>query len=93
MQNEFNLEYNEKKLDSPETLETVESMITSQIEEESVPHLNRAQRRALAKKAGKKGREQLGTIGETARKLNYISLIQKLRELNEKKENEENGTN
>lgn len=85
--------YNEQELDSPETLEAVESMITSQIEEKSIPHLNRAQRRALAKKAGKKGREQLGTISETARKLNYISLIQKLRELNEKKENEENGIN
>lgn len=57
---------------------------------------NRAERRALAKKLGKKGRKQFDsttqTIGETAKKLDYISLIQKLRELNDKKEkeNEEN---
>ena len=78
--------YDEEKLDSPETLEAVESMITSKIEENSTPKLNRAQRRNLAKKAGKHGRAQLGTISETARKLNYIDLIQKLRQLNEKNE-------
>ncbi len=87
MKDEFNLEYNEEELDSPETLEAVESMITSQIEENSIPPMNRAQRRALAKKMGKKGREQLGAIGNTAQKLNYIDLIQKLRELNKKENN------
>lgn len=50
--------------------------------------LNRAQRRKLAKKGGKKGRQQLDTVTETAKKLNYIDLIEKLRTLNEKKENE-----
>ena len=61
--------------------------------------LNRAQRRALAKKnKGKKQvhvtpQEQMDMINETATKLNYIDLIQKLRVLNEKKakEIEENG--
>lgn len=59
--------------------------------------LNRAQRRALAKKnKGKKGqppKSQIDEINETAAKLNYIDLIQKLRNLNEKKakEIEENG--
>lgn len=83
--------YNEIELDSPETLEAVEDMIKTDIEEKSIPKMNRAQRRALAKKAGKKGRAELGTISETARKLNYIDLIQKLREMN-KKENSD-GTN
>lgn len=49
---------------------------------------NRAERRAFAKKLGKTGRAQFGSISETAKKLNYINLIQQLRELNEKKENE-----
>jgi len=49
---------------------------------------NRAERRAFAKRLGKSGRAQFGTISETAKKLNYINLIQQLRELNEKKENE-----
>lgn len=54
---------------------------------------NRAERRALAKKMGKKGREQFGTISETARKLNYIDLIQKLREMNKENENEDSTQN
>lgn len=62
--------------------------------------LNRAQRRALAKKnKGKKAKavitnSPMEVINETAAKLNYIDLIQKLRKLNEEKakENEENGT-
>ena len=76
--------YSEEELDSPETLEAVESIITSQIDENSVPNMNRAQRRAFAKKLGKRGRVQIDTISETAKKLNYIELIQKLRELNNK---------
>lgn len=62
--------------------------------------LNRAQRRALAKKnKGKKAEaivdsSPMEVINETAAKLNYIDLIQKLRKLNEEKakENEEDGT-
>ena len=82
--------YNEKELDSPETLEAVESMITSSVEKEldSFGKMNRAQKRAALKKMGKKGRGQLGTISETARKLTYIDLIQKLRKLNKEKEDE-----
>lgn len=60
--------------------------------------LNRAQRRALAKKnKGNKAKlaqkSQIDEINETATKLNYIDLIQKLRKLNEEKakEIEENG--
>lgn len=79
-------------IDSPETLETVEAMIKNDIDKESVPKMNRAQRRALAKKAGKRGRDQLGTISETAKKLNYISLIQQLRKLNEKENNKNEAT-
>lgn len=82
--------YDEQELDSPETLEAVQSMITSQIDENSVPMMNRAQRRAMAKRMGKKGREQIGTISETAKKLNYIELIQRLREMNKEKEINDN---
>ena len=76
--------YNEEELDSPETLEAVESMITSQMEENSMPPMNRAQRRAFMKKFGKTGE----TISEAIKKFAYVDLIQRLRELNEKKENE-----
>ena len=64
--------------------------VTEKIEEKiQQPQFhNRAERRAFAKKLGKTGRAQFGTISETAKKLNYINLIQQLRELNEKKENE-----
>lgn len=62
--------------------------------------LNRAQRRALAKKNKGKGKKfptpqaQIDEINETAKKLNYIDLIQKLRKLNEEKakENEDETT-
>ena len=84
-------EYNEEELDSSETLEAVETLITKQLEEKTDLPLNRAQRRALMKKAGKKGREQFSVIGETAKKLNYIDLIQKLKKLTAEKEND-NGT-
>ena len=88
--------YNENELDSPETLEAVETMITSSMESQlnNFSHMNRAQKRATLKKIGKKGRGQLGTISETARKLTYIDLIQKLRKLNEEKvkENNDNET-
>lgn len=80
----------ENKLDSPETLQEVEEFIKNDIENNSSPPLNRAQRRALMKKMGKKKRQQLDLIGDTARKLDYIDMIQKLRELNKKKEQEEN---
>ena len=91
MINDLNMKYNEEELDSPETLEAVETLINSQVENNSDIQLNRTQRRALAKKAGKRGRTQLEAIGETAKKLDYIDLIQKLRKMNEEKEKENNG--
>ena len=65
-----------------ETTSTVENKVNQ------LQFHNRAERRAFAKKLGKTGRAQFGSISETAKKLNYINLIQQLRELNEKKENE-----
>ena len=56
--------------------------------EKNVHPQNRAERRALAKKLGKKNREQFGTISEIAKKLNYIDLIEKLRKMNKENENE-----
>lgn len=61
---------------------------------ENAPHLNRKQRRALAKKTGNKAlAKNTDAIADTTKKLNYINLIQNLRELNEKREKEieENG--
>ena len=84
--------YNEEELDSPETLEAVEQMIASDIEEKSKFNMNRAQRRQLMHKMGKHGRSQLGLIGDAVRKLNYIDLIQKIDALNKKnKEKDENA--
>ena len=79
--------------EDPINLEEIETAVTQQMEEKTqYQPRNRAERRALAKKLGKKGRKQFDsttqTIGETAKKLDYISLIQKLRELNDKKEKE-----
>lgn len=72
-------------------IESVTNSITNSIDEKfSQPVLNRAQRRALMKKQGKKGRQQSNIIVDTAKKLDYIDLIQRLRKLNEKKEKEDN---
>ena len=65
----------------------VEAAIKSDIDLNSIPRLNREQRRYLAKKAGKAGRANVETISETAKKLTYIRLIEGLRKLNEKEEN------
>lgn len=85
--------YNEEELDSPETLEAVEEMITSSMEKQlsDFSHMNRAQKRAAIKKLSKKERGQFGTISEIARKFTYIDLIQGLRKLNEEKEKENNN--
>lgn len=84
-------EVNEKELDSPETLEAVEALIKNDINKELTLKMNRAQKRELMHKMGKRGRSQIGLIGDAARKLNYIDLIQKIDALNKKnKENEEN---
>lgn len=68
-------------------LDTIVDATISNIKTKSHP-CNRAERRALTKKLGKKGRAQINIITETAEKLNYIDLIQKLRKLNKQKENE-----
>lgn len=76
----------------PETLEEIETTISTEIENNSkIEKLNRAQRRAIAKKMGKHGRGQMDTISDTAKKLNYIDLINKLRKLNKEKEKENDG--
>ena len=85
-----NIEYNEQELDLPETLEAVEQMIASNIEEKSQLNMNRAQRRAFMHKMGKRGRGQLGLISDAAKKLNYIDLIQKIDALNKKNKENEN---
>lgn len=70
-------------------IESITTTVSDNIDKQLVPR-NRAERRAFAKKAGKKGRQQFDLITETARKLNYIDLIQKMRQLNEEKEKEKN---
>lgn len=72
-----------------ENLEQIEAELAKQLE--TPVKLNRKQRRALLKKGGKKGRQQLDAVTETAKKLNYIDLIQKLQELNKKREEEDNA--
>jgi hypothetical protein len=76
-------------------VDSMTTAITSAMDEKSqiARPRNRAERRALAKKLGKKGREQFGTISETAKKLNYIDLIQKLREMNKENEDEDTTQN
>ena len=76
-----------------DTIESITTSIGENIDSKMAenPPLNRAQRRALMHKKGKKGRKQMDLVSETAKKLDYIELIQKLRALNEKKEQEENG--
>ena len=73
-----------------DSIEEIVEETTSAIEKksQSLQYHNRAERRAFAKKLGKKGREQFGTISETAKKLNYINLIQKIKELKEKNKDE-----
>lgn len=71
-------------------LDNVTTTVTSQIAEAANTYrsMNREQRRTVKKKMGKKGRENVDLISDTARKLNYVDLIQKLRKLNKEKENE-----
>ncbi len=77
-------------IENAQTLEEVTKEVAKTTTVEPRRNMNRAQRRATAKRAGKKGRKQIDVVTDTATKLNYIELIQKLRELNKKKE-EENG--
>ena len=70
-------------------LENIKNFTVEKINK-NMPPLNRAQRRALAKKTKNKGlsKSAQSNIAETTKKLNYIDLIQRLRNLNEEKENE-----
>ena len=70
-------------------LENIKKFTVEKINK-NMPPLNRAQRRALAKKAKNKGlsKSAQDNIAETTKRLNYIDLIQRLRKLNEEKENE-----
>lgn len=73
-----------------DSIEPIEAETTAAIENKTkeLQFHNRAQRRAFAKKLGKSGRANMGTISETAKKLTYINLIQKIRDLNEKEKNQ-----
>jgi hypothetical protein len=96
----------EEKIGAPtdeEILKNIEEFTTKLIQERANVKLNRAQRRALEKKVGKKkaveicagsGDNPASILTETSKKLGYIDLIQKVRALNEKneKENESNET-
>ena len=76
-----------------EILQNIKKFTQNKIKS-SMGHMNRAQRRAAARKKGKKGKQAVDAVTETAIKINYIDLIQKLRALNKKREEEENeGTN
>ena len=72
------------------SIEELETTVAESLDKAGYRPRNRAERRRIAKKLGKKGRANIGTVSETAKKLSYINLIQDLRKLNEKKENEEN---
>ena len=72
----------------PTNLEEVETTVAESLSKANYQPHNRAQRRAFAKKLGKSGRANMGTISETAKKLTYINLIEKIREMNKKEENE-----
>ena len=73
-----------------EVLQKIEKYTLDNIRNK-MPPMNRAQRRALAKKMKKNkdsNKNEIDVIADTTKKLNYIDLIQKLRVLNEKKEQE-----
>lgn len=76
-------------IESAQTLEEVTDEVKKTINPQRP--MNRAQRRAAAKRAGRKGRAKIDLVTETATYLNYIDLIQKLRKLNERKEEENNN--
>ena len=78
-------------IENAQTLEEVTDEVKKTINPKRP--MNRAQRRAAAKRAGKKGRAKIDLVTETATHLNYIDLIQKLRNLNERKEEENNNEN
>ena len=78
-------------IENAQTLEEVTDEVKKTINPQRP--MNRAQRRAAAKRAGRKGRAKIDLVTETATHLNYIDLIQKLRKLNERKEEENDNEN
>lgn len=76
-------------IENAQTLEEVTDEVKKTVNPQRP--MNRAQRRAAAKRAGRKGRAKIDLVTETATHLNYIDLIQKLRKLNERKEEENNN--
>lgn len=86
---DINDEQLEQILNSPDSMEKLEQTIQEQL---TPVKLNRKQRRNLAKKGGKQGRESFDAVAATAKKMAYIDLIKKLQKLNEKKENENERT-
>lgn len=76
-------------IENAQTLEEVTDEIKKIVNPQR--SMNRAQRRAAAKRAGRKGRAKIDLVTETATHLDYINLIQKLRELNKRKEKEVDG--
>lgn len=93
--NELSYEQAEAEVNAPtvdEVLKNIEDKTLEKIRSQ-MPPLNRAQRRALAKKNKSKNKtvsqaSKAEVIAETTKKLNYIKLIEELREMNKKKENE-----
>lgn len=81
----------EKATNEQEALVIIKEFNRKKIEA-NLPKLNRAQRRALAKRTGHSTTPEgvAEALAETTEKLNYIDLIQKLRKLNEEKEQENN---
>lgn len=90
--NGLTFEQAQEEINAPsyeEILKNIENKTLERIRSK-MPVLNRAQRRALAKKSkGKAAIADASTeaIAETTKKLNYIRLIEGLRKLNEKEEN------
>ena len=69
-------------------LKNIEDKVLDKIRSQ-MPPMNRAQRRALAKKnKNKKKVNPTDAIAKTAAKIDYVKLIEELRKLNEKKEKE-----
>ena len=75
-------------IDLKDTITTAAAQVTN----ESLPPMNRAQRRAWNKKNKKKSKAAFSAITDTVKKLDYIDLIQRLRKLNERKNEEDEAT-
>lgn len=82
-----------EKLIGGDTADQISKKITEFTKEKiysQMPKMNRKQRRAAKKKAGKGRKKVIDAATQTIKKINYIELIEKLKELNKKREEEEN---